>query len=65
MHVIRHQTIAEHLYCMLTAMVGKTSEVDRAVGVRKENRFAAISTLRNMVRNAGNNGPCNPGHGRS
>jgi hypothetical protein len=64
MDMIGHQTVAQHLYGVLATMVGQTGEISRSVVVCEENRFAPISTLRDVMRDAWCNGPCNPGHGR-
>ncbi len=63
--MIGHQTISQDVDPVFFAIFSQPSEVDVSVLIGEEDITAAVTALREVMRNAGEDGSCHPGHRRS
>ena len=61
-HMIRHQTIAQHRELVQIGMLTQQLEIDRAIRVVGKNDLAGVAALRNMMGNANRYHPRKSSH---
>ena len=63
MDMVGHQAIGPHLRPRPLCRLGKEIEIERAVSLLEERLLTTVATLRDVVRDAGNNASGQAGHG--